>query len=69
MKKQSGKKVILITVVICFLYALSDEIHQYFVPGRACRILDVLIDTSGSLFFCLVYLFVKKIFKNKSSQS
>lgn len=33
----------------CALYAVSDEIHQHFVPGRACRFTDVLIDSSGSL--------------------
>jgi VanZ family protein len=36
------------TVAFCFLYACTDEFHQYFVPGRACRFTDVLIDTSGS---------------------
>ena len=30
-------------------YAASDEIHQLFVPGRACMPLDVLIDSSGAL--------------------
>ena len=33
---------------ICALYAVSDEIHQYFVPGRACMIRDMLIDTCGA---------------------
>ncbi len=35
--------------VFCVLYSTSDEIHQYFVPGRACRLFDVLIDSTGSL--------------------
>ena len=35
-------------IVACILYAASDEIHQYFVPGRACKALDVLIDSLGS---------------------
>lgn len=34
-------------VGLSFLYAISDEIHQYFVPGRACRWYDVVIDTAG----------------------
>ena len=29
------------------LYAVTDELHQTFVPGRAGRPLDVLIDTVG----------------------
>lgn len=35
--------------LFCVLYAVSDEIHQSFVPGRACRFTDVLIDSSGIL--------------------
>ncbi len=38
-----------------FLYAVSDEIHQIFVPGRSGEPRDVLIDTSGVLIgICLV---------------
>ena len=28
-------------------YAATDEIHQYFVPDRACQLLDVCIDSAG----------------------
>lgn len=31
------------------LYAVSDEIHQIFVPGRSCALLDVGIDSAGVL--------------------
>lgn len=41
------------------LYAASDEIHQYFVPGRSCEIVDVLIDSLG--VFLGVLLAVKMI--------
>ena len=27
------------------LYAMSDEIHQYFVPGRTCDPIDFLVDS------------------------
>jgi VanZ family protein len=30
-------------------YALSDEVHQAFVPGRKANWYDVLIDVSGAL--------------------
>ena len=39
----------LVPLLIGFLYAVSDEIHQYFVPGRAMQARDVLIDTAGVL--------------------
>ncbi len=29
------------------LYAVSDEVHQLFVPGRSCQFLDVLLDSFG----------------------
>lgn len=46
--------------LFAFLYALSDEFHQFFVPGRFPDIYDLLADTSGIF---LVLLFVKKIDK------
>jgi len=33
------------------IYAISDEFHQSFVPGRTCCIRDVLIDTIGIVSF------------------
>ena len=29
------------------IYSVTDEIHQMFVPGRACAPLDMLIDSAG----------------------
>ena len=39
------------------LYAVSDEIHQLFVPGRSCELRDVFIDSCGILL-SLVIIFV-----------
>ncbi len=33
---------------ITALYGLSDEIHQSFVPGRSCDLLDLLADCCGA---------------------
>ena len=49
------------SILICFLYAVSDEIHQYFVPGRACRLYDMLIDTAGATFGYFLYRIILKI--------
>lgn len=35
-------------LTLAFLYAISDEIHQSFVPTRVGSPLDVLIDTAGA---------------------
>lgn len=34
---------------LCFLYSLSDEYHQSFVPGRVADWADVAADTAGAL--------------------
>ncbi len=47
------------------LYAISDEIHQTFVPGRSCELRDVLIDTTGVLLGCLFIMLLIFLFKNR----
>ena len=49
-----GRKRFLIALIICIIYAVSDEIHQYFIPGRACRMTDVMIDAVGSILAILM---------------
>ena len=56
-----NRKSIIIGIIICMLYAISDELHQLFTSGRSARIFDVLVDTSGSTISILIYT----IFKNK----
>lgn len=36
------------------IYAVSDELHQMFVPGRSCQATDVMIDSFGVCFGVLV---------------
>ncbi len=50
------KKILLWAVVFCAVYAVSDEFHQYFVPGRECDFLDWLADVSGSITGSLIYV-------------
>ncbi len=50
----SNGKIAFISALTALIYALSDEIHQYFVPGRVCDIWDFAADSIGislSLFF------------------
>jgi len=52
-------------------YAVTDEIHQLFVPDRSGRILDVGIDTLGVITGVLIYIAFRKlvrIFTNKTMQ-
>ena len=54
LEKKNVKKALLIGI----LYAVSDEIHQVFVPERAGRIFDVCIDSLGVLTGIYVYKFI-----------
>lgn len=47
---------LLTTVGISCLYAVTDELHQFFVPGRSCHPRDVCIDTAGALTGALIAL-------------
>jgi VanZ family protein len=38
-----------LTVVIVTAYGVSDEFHQWFVPGRSADPLDVLADAAGAI--------------------
>ena len=54
------KKHVCITIIICCLYAVSDEIHQAFVPNRGPSAWDVLLDTIGSTVGTFIYAWVKR---------
>lgn len=62
-KKQN---VILVSsLIFCFIYALTDEFHQSFIPGRSSLFRDVLIDTSGSVLSLVSYYLYQKKFTTK----
>lgn len=48
----------LIAFLISSAYAATDELHQYFVPGRSGQLSDVLLDSTGVaasvLLICLI---------------
>ena len=46
--------------VCAILYAVSDEIHQLYVPTRSGKYQDVLIDSIGIFsVYCLILLYEK----------
>lgn len=58
-------------------YAITDEIHQIFVPGRAFQLTDILVDSTGALIgtaaafaiLKIILLIKKRGNKNGSSQT
>ena len=40
---------------LAFLYGLTDEVHQYFVPGRTASGLDLMADGTGAMIGSFIY--------------
>ena len=51
-RKEKESNQFLGALILSFLWAVTDEIHQLFVPTREGKIRDILIDTLG-IFFAL----------------
>ena len=59
-----GKHGVVFTLLLCIGYAITDELHQAFVPGRTPKLLDVLIDSSGALLGIRMYVwFVESVWR------
>lgn len=55
----------LIAALISIVFAVTDEVHQYFVPGRETAFLDFLADSLGTI---AGQLFLWLYFKLRSRQ-
>ena len=53
---KSYKKTWLPTLIIG-LWAITDEIHQSFTPGRESSALDWLADTTGAFLGAVIFVF------------
>jgi len=51
--------------MLSVFYAVSDEIHQYFVPTRSARVLDILIDSLGALLALYGLFLVLRRYRRK----
>lgn len=60
--KMIGWKLYILPVIICFIYACTDEFHQSFVNGRTSQFTDVLIDTMGATIGIISINIILKIF-------
>ena len=65
---KNNKEKVLYSIAFGAGYAITDEIHQFFVSERSARIFDVGIDTLGVITGIAIYLVIRKIIdtaKNK----
>ncbi len=58
--KKNDKKLILIGLIVSVLFAISDEVHQFFVPDRIMDIYDLIADLLGILFSILFFNLILK---------
>ena len=58
--KISFKKALIWSLVLAVAYAFSDEAHQYFVPERQARLLDVGFDSLGIFLVGFIVIYFKK---------
>ena len=60
-QSQSALRTIILGLAACFLYGVSDEIHQIFVPPRTPDIFDVMADTVGGIVGAISFLTLKYV--------
>ncbi len=60
MRPGKPRKLFLV-LMMCALYAVSDEFHQSFVAGRNPSPIDVGIDVLGSSFGMMLFLWLEPI--------
>ena len=58
--QNGAKRPALASLILCALYAATDEIHQAFVPDRGPAVTDVAIDTLGASLGLLFRLAVSR---------
>lgn len=63
----NSKKIIVLSLIFCFLYACSDEYHQSLVPGRTSQFKDVIIDITTPTLITSIYLLSKNTKTSKKS--
>ena len=59
---------VILTLTSCFLYACSDEFHQYFVPGRSMQFTDAMIDTAGAATGTAISALILAIIQHRNTK-
>lgn len=55
LKGKLNQQIFFISIIIAILYGASDELHQYFVPGRHFSLFDILTNSAGILTASVIY--------------
>ena len=55
------ERAVMISILLCILYGVSDEIHQMFVPMRLAEVADVVADGMGAGLYHVGLWFVRSL--------
>ena len=55
-----------LVVVGASIYAVTDEVHQAFVPGRSCELRDIIIDTVAAGMGVGVVMLIRRLTKARA---
>jgi VanZ family protein len=58
------KYAVIFVLLIGVIYAISDEIHQSYIPGRSASKADLVVDTAGLVFSLIItpgFIYIMKI--------
>ena len=55
---------LVIAIILCSGFAMTDEFHQTFVVGRTGQMMDVIIDSLGALVGMFFYTTYHIVYKN-----
>lgn len=64
-----GYRLAVASVGLAAIYAMTDEFHQTFVPGRSGELKDVGIDTVGALIGYSIFSLIRRIGKRIKKQA
>jgi vanZ family protein len=56
----------ILSIIVCALYAASDEFHQLFIIGRSGELRDIMIDSCAAMIgVFIISIFVRILQKSK----
>ncbi len=59
-KKKITPTILILTIFICIIYAIIDEVHQIITPGRHCGIIDILTNSAGIFLGSIFAIIINK---------
>lgn len=65
MPQKRNRYNLMLSWLIATVYAVSDEVHQLYVPGRSGQVSDVCLDSCGVLAGVLIVLVVTGAYQKK----